>query len=48
MSMKFLHIDQYFINGTILGFWETAHLPLPNLTFCLKWEENVHVGLGEG
>ena len=38
----------YFLELHNLGFWETAHLPLPKPTFCPKWELSVNVGLGEG
>ena len=31
-----------------LGFWETAHLPLPKPSFCPKWEVSVNFSLGEG
>ena len=35
------------IIGINLGFWETAHLPLP-LANIIKWEVSLNVGLGEG
>ena len=31
--------------GINLGFWETAHLPLP---YANMWEVSDNVGLGEG
>ena len=42
------------INLLVLGFWETAHLPLPYAIIITKWEVSLtshlgqNVGLGEG
>ena len=44
--------DQYSSDWAIdhasFRFWETAHPPHPNPTFCPKWEVNVNIELGEG
>lgn len=40
-------LDSCFVKLMLL-FWDPYTYPSPRLTFCLKWEESVNIGLGEG